>query len=46
MNTCLILNGNRNRAARIYQYKGLVNGKKQREITESQSYFNCNLMFE
>jgi len=46
MDMCVIVNGNRDRAARIYQYKGVVNGKKQREIIDSHSNFNFNLMFE
>jgi hypothetical protein len=46
MDMCVILNGNRDRAARMCQYKGVLNGKKQREITDSHSYFNFNLMFE
>jgi hypothetical protein len=46
MDMYVIPNGNRDRAARIYQYKGVVNGKKQREITDSHFYFNFHLMFE
>jgi hypothetical protein len=43
---CVILNGNQDIAARIYQYTGIGNGKKQREITGSHSYCNFNLIFE
>jgi len=30
---CVILNDNRDKTVRIYQYKGVVNGKKQREYS-------------
>ena len=33
MNTCLILNGYRDRAVWIYKYKSIVNDNKEREIT-------------
>jgi hypothetical protein len=33
MNMCLIQNGYRDRAVRIYKYESSVNGNKEREVT-------------
>jgi hypothetical protein len=41
-NMCLILNGLRNRAVWIYEYKRIVNGKKYREY--NYCYFILTLL--
>jgi hypothetical protein len=46
MDMSVTLNSNRDRAAQIYQYKGAVNGKKQREIPDGNYYFYFYFMFE
>jgi hypothetical protein len=46
INMCLILNDYRRRALWIRKYKSIVNGNKEREITERKFYFNFNLKFK
>ena len=42
----VILNGYRDTAVWIYQYKTIVNGNKDGEITDCSVYFNFNFMFK